>query len=390
MAGVTLTGLSKRFPDGTRAIDDVTLEVADGELLVCVGPSGSGKSTLLRLLAGLDEPSTGDIHIGERRVNDLPPQGRDVAMVFQNYALYPHMTVRDNLAFPLKMRGLPRTEIAQRVTRTARLLGLGALLERRPRQLSGGQRQRVAMGRALVRDPAVFLLDEPLSNLDAKLRVEIRAEIAALQRRLGTTTIYVTHDQVEAMTLGDRVAVFNGGRLLQAAPPRELYARPADLFVASFIGSPPMNLLRAELHRQGETTELRFAGTSVQAPAGLGAVPVGTPLVAGLRPEALHPVSDAGRHQLRGEITAVESLGHEIIVFFDSAGISGTEPIPGQESRHPSLAARLPANARVSSGDRLSLAFDPDALYVFTLAGQSLAWPTTDDDNTDDGNHPAD
>src|SRR5450759_2807321 len=247
MASVDFEHVDKVFPDGTRAVVDCTLRIADGELVVFVGPSGCGKSTLLRLLAGLDQVTSGTLRIGDRVVNDLAPQERNVAMVFQDYALYPFMSVRRNLEFPLKMRQLPREEMQRRIDWAAGLLDITALLDRLPKQLSGGQRQRVAMGRALVREPTVFLLDEPLSNLDAKLRVQVRAEIGELQRRTATTMIYVTHDQVEAMTLGDRVVVLNPGRLQPVAPPRELYDRPANVFVAGFIGNPPMNLFSTRL-----------------------------------------------------------------------------------------------------------------------------------------------
>jgi multiple sugar transport system ATP-binding protein len=242
MARVEFEHVDKIYAEGTHAVVDCSLEIADGELMVFVGPSGCGKSTLLRLVAGLEQLSSGTLRIGERVVNDLAPQERNVAMVFQDYALYPFMSVRRNLEFPLKMRKLPHSEIRRRVEWAAGLLDIAQVLERLPKQLSGGQRQRVAMGRALVREPAVFLLDEPLSNLDAKLRVQVRAEIGALQQRTGTTMIYVTHDQIEAMTLGDRVGVLHQGRLQQVAPPRELYDRPANVFVAGFIGNPPMNL----------------------------------------------------------------------------------------------------------------------------------------------------
>src|SRR5215218_6486300 len=247
MAEVILEGVTKIFPGGTVAVDDVDLEIADGELLVLVGPSGSGKTTVLRLTAGLEELSDGDIRIGDRVVNDLHPMDRDIAMVFQSYALYPHMTVRENIGFGLKLRHRPKAEIRDRVERAAEKLGLTDLLERKPAQLSGGQRQRVAMGRAIVRDPAAFLMDEPLSNLDAKLRVQMRTEVSRLQQRLGTTMIYVTHDQTEAMTLGDRVAVMRAGVLQQVATPMELYNHPKNLFVAGFIGSPAMNFFGAEL-----------------------------------------------------------------------------------------------------------------------------------------------
>ena len=243
MAKVTLTGVHKRYPDGFHAVRGVDLEIADGELVVLVGPSGCGKSTTLRMVAGLEEVSEGQVHIGDRLVNDVEPGDRDIAMVFQNYALYPHMTVRANMAFGLKMRRTPKAEIRERVGRAAEMLGIEPMLDRRPRELSGGQRQRVALGRAIVRDPAAFLFDEPLSNLDAKLRAETRTEIAGLHERLGATMIYVTHDQVEAMTLGQRLVLMNHGVVQQVDTPLEVYNNPANRFVATFIGSPPMNLI---------------------------------------------------------------------------------------------------------------------------------------------------
>ena len=250
MAEVTLENVVKVYPDGTEAVSDLSLEIADGELVVLVGPSGCGKTTALRMIAGLEEISSGTILVGERRVNDVDPRKRDLAMVFQNYALYPHMTVYRNIGFGLKLRKLPKDEIRRRVEQIARVLGIGELLDKKPRQLSGGQRQRVAMGRAIIRDPQAFLMDEPLSNLDAKLRVQMRAEIARIQREVNATTIYVTHDQVEAMTMGDRVAVLRKGVLQQVATPQELYAHPTNLFVASFIGSPAMNLVQARVERE--------------------------------------------------------------------------------------------------------------------------------------------
>ena len=243
MAGITLTDVSKIYDDGTRAVSDLNLDVKDGELVVFVGPSGCGKSTALRMIAGLEEISEGEVKIGDRVVNNLRPRDRDVAMVFQNYALYPHMTVAENIGFALRMRKVPKDEARRRIEETAKILGLREHLRRKPRQLSGGQRQRVAMGRAIVREPHVFLMDEPLSNLDAKLRVQMRAEISRIQRQLRVTTVYVTHDQVEAMTMGDRVAVLRRGLLQQFEAPQRLYERPANLFVASFIGSPAMNML---------------------------------------------------------------------------------------------------------------------------------------------------
>ncbi|HKF62435.1 MAG TPA: ATP-binding cassette domain-containing protein, partial [Dongiaceae bacterium] len=244
MAGIEFERVFKRFPGGVTAVEDLSLAIRDGEFMIFVGPSGCGKTTALRMVAGLEEINEGEIRIGGRRVNELDAQDRDIAMVFQNYALYPHKSVRDNIAFPLRMQRMGRTEISQRVSEVATLLGIEALLERRPGELSGGQRQRVAMGRAIVRHPQVFLMDEPLSNLDAKLRIQMRVELVKLHRRLGVTTIYVTHDQTEAMTLGQRVAVLNEGRIQQVAPPRQLYLHPANLFVASFIGSPPMNFVK--------------------------------------------------------------------------------------------------------------------------------------------------
>src|SRR5512145_352262 len=251
MADIVLDKLGKRYPNGFEAVKELSLEIAEAELLVLVGPSGCGKTTALRMIAGLEDISSGDLYIGGRRVNDVPEKDRDIAMVFQNYALYPHMTVAQNIAFSLKLSKRPRAEIKERVAETATLLGLEELLDRRPKQLSGGQRQRVAMGRAIIREPQVFLMDEPLSNLEAKLRVQTRAQIAALQKRLGVTTVYVTHDQVEALTMGDRVAVLLDGVLQQVDTPRALYDRPANLFVAGFIGSPAMNIKTVPLSDKG-------------------------------------------------------------------------------------------------------------------------------------------
>jgi multiple sugar transport system ATP-binding protein len=318
LARVSFEHVEKVYPGGVRALIDCSLEVADGELLVLVGPSGCGKSTLLRLLSGLEEPSAGTIRIDGRDVGAESPQSRNVAMVFQDYALYPHMTVRENLAFPLRMKKLERDAITSRVAKTAELLELGALLERLPRQLSGGQRQRVAMGRALVREPAAFLLDEPLSNLDAKLRSQVRAEIETLQRRTGTTMLYVTHDQVEAMTLGDRVAVLHEGRLQQVAPPRELYERPANVFVAGFIGSPPMNLFAARVAKDANgRLALAVAGSLLALPDALldaAAKHEGADITAGVRPESLALVAPNTPGALPARVEQVELLGHESLV----------------------------------------------------------------------------
>jgi ABC-type sugar transport system ATPase subunit len=304
MADVQFDKVSKLYPGNpSPIIDGLDLHVRDGELVVMVGPSGCGKSTVLRMLAGLETISAGELRIHGRRVNELEPKARDVAMVFQDYALYPHMSVRENLAFPLKMRRIPAAEQARRIARVAEMLHLGELLERKPAQLSGGQRQRVAMGRALVREASVFLLDEPLSNLDAKLRVQVRAEIAELQRRLGTTMLYVTHDQTEAMTLGQRVAVFNQGRLQQIGSPRELYERPANTFVASFIGQPPMSLIPVH-----------------GLPSGLIEIPAGCAYL-GIRPENLR-LARAGETGLPARVEMTEYLGHETLLHARIEGLA--------------------------------------------------------------------
>jgi multiple sugar transport system ATP-binding protein len=297
VATIVLDGITKEFPDGTTAVRSLDLSIADGELMVLVGPSGCGKTTALRMVAGLEEVTAGTIFINDRPVNDMEPRDRDIAMVFQSYALYPHLSVRENMAFSLKYRGTPRDEIRRRVQAAARILELEPLLDRKPRQLSGGQRQRVAMGRAIVRQPRAFLMDEPLSNLDAKLRVQMRAEIARLQRSLGVTTIYVTHDQTEAMTLGSRVAVIRHGELQQVAPPQELYLRPANLFVASFIGSPAMNLLEATIERGDGGPHVCFgphrlaiAAEAMRDHPGLDRY-LGRKVVLGIRPEHLEDAS---------------------------------------------------------------------------------------------------
>src|SRR5437764_477250 len=293
MAAITFDNVSKTYGDGFRAVSDLNLDVQDGEFVVFVGPSGCGKTTALRMIAGLEEVSEGDIRIGDRVVNNLPPGDRDVAMVFQNYALYPHMTVAENIGFALKLRKVPKKEAKKRIAETASIIGLTDHLDRKPKQLSGGQRQRVAMGRAIVRQPQVFLMDEPLSNLDAKLRVQMRAEISRIQRQLNVTTVYVTHDQVEAMTMGDRVAVLRRGVLQQFDAPQLLYERPANLFVASFIGSPAMNMVEATLDRNGDDIVCRLGSASFTLPAdvvkqrpGL-ANHLGKTIAVGIRPEAL-------------------------------------------------------------------------------------------------------
>jgi multiple sugar transport system ATP-binding protein len=315
MAEVTLQKVCKRYGE-VSVIEDLDLEVRDGELMVLVGPSGCGKSTVLRMIAGLEEISAGTVAIGGRVVNELAPRDRDIAMVFQNYALYPHMTIRENLEFGLKMRKTPRAEIDRLVAEAAGVLEMASLLSRKPRQLSGGQRQRVALGRALVRKPAVFLFDEPLSNLDAKLRVQMRAEIKRLQQHLGTTAVYVTHDQIEAMTMGSRIAVMRDGRIQQVGQPLEIYQRPRNLFVANFIGSPPMNFLRARLGRDAAAIASGFTlplPPAVRAAAG----EEGRPLILGIRPENVVDAREGGKGptaSLSVKVEFVEPLGDEVIV----------------------------------------------------------------------------
>jgi ABC-type sugar transport system ATPase subunit len=370
MATVTFQHVDKTYP-GTRALIDCCLEIADGELMVVVGPSGCGKSTLLRLVAGLETPSRGTLRIGDRVANDLRPQERNVAMVFQDYALYPYLTARGNLEFPLRMRKLPRDEQRQRVERVAALLDIGALLDRLPKQLSGGQRQRVAMGRALVREPTVFLLDEPLSNLDAKLRSQVRAEIKDLQRRTGTTMIYVTHDQVEAMTLGDRVAVLHEGRVQQVATPRDLYEQPANTFVAAFIGNPPMNLLPARIviDAGGHTTiEIHGQRLRLDDVAASWRAHAGQAVSLGIRPEALRitKTAAAGALEISASVTRTESLGHETLVY-GTISDSGAEPV--------GMIARVPGMPDLSDGERVILELNPADLRLFAADGERIPGP---------------
>jgi multiple sugar transport system ATP-binding protein len=363
MASVAFEHVDKVYPGGTQAIADCTLAIADGELVVFVGPSGCGKSTLLRMLAGLETVTRGAIRIGEWVVNDLTPQERNVAMVFQDYALYPFMTVRRNLEFPLRMRRMARTEIDRQVAWAADILEIGGVLERLPKQLSGGQRQRVAMGRALVRQPTVSLLDEPLSNLDAKLRVDVRAEIAELQRRVGTTMVYVTHDQTEAMTLGHRIAVLDHGRIQQIAPPQELYDRPANAFVAGFIGNPPMNILPARARAADrDRIELTVGGQRVAVHTPLAAA-IGSAdraMRIGIRPEGLTiaPAPAAGR-ALDAEVDHVEFLGHETLLHAHLA--TGEDP--------PRLVVRIAGMEHRAAGDRVQLVLDGAQLHVFDEHG---------------------
>jgi multiple sugar transport system ATP-binding protein len=358
MAKVVLKNLDKKYPNGFHAVRDLSLDIADGEFIVLVGPSGCGKSTTLRMVAGLEEATGGKICSGDRLVNDVAPGDRDIAMVFQNYALYPHMSVRQNMAFGLKMRRTPKTEIEKRVAEAAAILSIEQLLDRRPRELSGGQRQRVALGRAIVREPKVFLFDEPLSNLDAKLRVQMRAEIARLHLRLKTTIIYVTHDQVEAMTLGDRIVLMDRGVVQQVDTPMNIYRHPANQFVASFIGSPAMNFIPGEI----ENGTFRFAAINgTQAAAAVTAynevrlhdvLPPG-PAVLGIRPEDL--VSEKNGDPLATvTLDVVEHMGHETIAHFALAGKDHV--------------ARLPATTRAQPGDRLPLSIRPGAYHLFSAA----------------------
>jgi multiple sugar transport system ATP-binding protein len=390
MAEVTFEGVGKVYPDGTRAVSGMTLEIHDGEFMVLVGPSGCGKTTALRMVAGLENISEGVVRIGERVVNHVPPRDRDIAMVFQSYALYPHLSVYENIAFGLKLRKEKKSEIDQRVHEAARILGLEPFLKRKPRALSGGQRQRVAMGRAIVRRPQAFLMDEPLSNLDAKLRVQTRAEIAKLQNDLGTTTIYVTHDQIEAMTMGDRVAVMRKGEIQQVAPPQELYERPVNLFVGGFIGSPAMNMVEATLARSNgsyivETGGQRLALDQefVSARAGLQ-VYEGKKVVLGIRPEdledaALVPDTPADE-RIHGKVELTEALGSEIMAHFTvDAPPALTEDVKelaedigaehtvtrAEEETHTTMVGRFDPRSKVKEGETAEVAVETRGLHFF-------------------------
>jgi multiple sugar transport system ATP-binding protein len=377
MAEIQLEHLTKIFPGGTVAVDDVELRVEDGEFLVLVGPSGCGKSTLLRMIAGLEEVSEGRIAIGGTEVTDLAPRRRDIAMVFQSYALYPHMSVRQNIGYGLKVRRTPKAEVKRRVEEVANLLGLEQLLDRRPAQLSGGQRQRVAMGRAIVREPKAFLMDEPLSNLDAKLRVGMRASLAQLHTRLGVTTVYVTHDQTEAMTLGQRVAVMRDGRVLQVDTPQTLYREPADLFVAGFIGTPAMNLVEARL----DGDDVVFGPNRVPLDPARRPPTRDGRLVLGIRPEAFEEAAFArpGLPTLDATVTVLEELGADAHVFFrvdaepagDAKAASGqAEPLAGGGTL---FTARVEPSTTVQVGDRMRLAVDPARFHFFDpVSGRSL------------------
>jgi multiple sugar transport system ATP-binding protein len=378
VAPITLERLSKVYGDGTKAVCDLDLRIGDGEFVVLVGPSGCGKTTALRMVAGLEEITSGEVRVGDRVVNDLPPKDRDIAMVFQNYALYPHMTAYDNIAFGLKMRDVSRAEIDRRVTDASRALGLDEVLRKKPRTLSGGQRQRVAMGRAIVREPQAFLMDEPLSNLDAKLRVEMRAEITRIQRDLKVTTMYVTHDQTEAMTLGDRVAVLKRGVLQQLATPRELYNGPVNLFVAGFIGSPPMNFLPATVN--GTEVELPF-GTVTLSHQKAQQVQGKDLLIAGIRPEHFNDAavvdSSIRGHgsTFRATVDVVEWLGHEAYAYIPfeappevSEQLAQLERDLDGETLRTQLVVSLDANSRIVKGEEAEIWVDPEQMHLFDPA----------------------
>jgi multiple sugar transport system ATP-binding protein len=382
MSEIVLDQVTKRFPDGTEAVKQMSLDIPDGEFVILVGPSGCGKSTALRMIAGLEDISEGELKIDDRVVNDLAPKDRDIAMVFQNYALYPHMTVRDNMAFPLKLADVPKEEIETKVNEAAETLDLTELLDRRPANLSGGQRQRVAMGRAIVRDPKAYLMDEPLSNLDAKLRVQMRTEVARIQQRLGTTTVYVTHDQTEAMTLGDRVAVMRTGVLQQVGKPTELYAHPVNLFVAGFIGSPAMNFVPGTL--SGGKLSTPFG--ELPAPEGVSGGDGGgnREVIVGIRPENLEDArvvdTEAKSHgaTFKAKLDLVESLGAEYYAYFHLEGTrvesehlsevaadAGLGEVPSAKAGDTSLVARLNEMSEISEGDEIELWLDTRRIHLF-------------------------
>ena len=373
MAEVSFHEVTKVFPNGTTAVDALTCTIADGEFMVLVGPSGCGKTTALRMVAGLEEPTSGAIAIGGKVVNGVSPKDRDIAMVFQSYALYPHKSVLENLAFGLRQRKMPTAEIEERVREVSSLLTLNELLDRKPAQLSGGQRQRVAMGRALARSPRVYLLDEPLSNLDAQLRTQLRADLKQLHQRFSTTTIYVTHDQVEAMTLGERIGVMSNGKLLQLGTPQEIYRHPANVFVAGFIGSPPMNLLSAS------ATDGRVnAGDLVLEVSG---APSGE-LVVGVRPEALRLMTGATEEQtMQVRVEVVELLGHETIVYGSIRGhrvatASSGAGIPSLPSDRAIVVARLDARRQPTVGETITLGISLEDVHLFDAkSGEPVARP---------------
>jgi multiple sugar transport system ATP-binding protein len=390
MSEIVFEDVTKRFPDGTEAVKGMSLDIPDGEFVILVGPSGCGKSTALRMIAGLEDISEGELKIDDRVVNDLAPKDRDIAMVFQNYALYPHMSVRQNMAFPLKLAGVDQPEIDRKVSEAADTLDLTDFLDRRPANLSGGQRQRVAMGRAIVRDPKAYLMDEPLSNLDAKLRVQMRTEVARIQQRLGTTTVYVTHDQTEAMTLGDRVAVMRAGLLQQVGKPTELYNNPTNLFVAGFIGSPAMNFVPGTI----EDSKVKTAFGDLPIPDGAKAAGGGgREVIVGIRPEHLEDarvVDTEARDYgttFKAKLDLLEALGAEWYAYFHLEGTrvesehltevaadAGLEEIPSAQAGDTSLTARLNEMSEISEGDEIELWLDTRRLHLFDPeTGDNLA-----------------
>jgi multiple sugar transport system ATP-binding protein len=395
MAAIEFRELRKVYPGGALAVDDLDLDIEDGEFLVLVGPSGSGKTTVLRMAAGLEQPTSGRVFIGGELVNNIPPTDRNIAMVFQSYALYPHMSVYANMAFGLKLHGVAKREIQSRVNSTAKMLGLEDLLKRKPSQLSGGQRQRVAMGRAIVREPDAFLMDEPLSNLDAKLRVEMRAYLATLHHRLRTTTLYVTHDQTEAMTMGERVAVMCDGRLQQIDRPQVLYERPANLFVAGFVGSPAMNLVRTRLVAENGELAVELGGKSLRLPRealarrpGLGGY-AGAELIVGVRPEDIEDASlvpSANGSTLEVRVLLAEAMGAEVIAHFPLVDRADTETGSLVGPQHPDapqlegsggeavLTARLSPRSAARSGEPLRVAVDVERLHFFDPETEEAIW----------------
>lgn len=390
MAEIVLDHVNKSYPDGHTAVRDLNLTIADGEFLILVGPSGCGKTTTLNMIAGLEDISSGELRIAGERVNEKAPKDRDIAMVFQSYALYPHMTVRQNIAFPLTLAKMRKADIAQKVSETAKILDLTNLLDRKPSQLSGGQRQRVAMGRAIVRHPKAFLMDEPLSNLDAKLRVQMRGEIAQLQRRLGTTTVYVTHDQTEAMTLGDRVVVMYGGIAQQIGTPEELYERPANLFVAGFIGSPAMNFFPARLTAIGLTLPFGEVTLAPEVQGVIAAHPKPENVIVGVRPEHIQDAALIDAYQriraltFQVKVNLVESLGADKYLYFTtespavhSVQLDELAEVEGESALHENqFVARVPAESKIAIGQSVELAFDTARLAVFDAdSGANLTIP---------------
>jgi multiple sugar transport system ATP-binding protein len=390
MAEIVLDHISKSYRDGATAVKDLSITIADGEFLILVGPSGCGKTTTLNMIAGLEDISSGELRIGGERVNEKAPKDRDIAMVFQSYALYPHMTVRQNIAFPLTLAKMKKAQIAQKVEETAKILDLTELLDRKPSQLSGGQRQRVAMGRAIVRQPKAFLMDEPLSNLDAKLRVQMRGEIARLQKRLGTTTVYVTHDQTEAMTLGDRVVVMHGGIAQQIGTPDELYEHPANLFVAGFIGSPAMNFFPATLTPIGLKLPFGEVMLTPEVQQAIAQHPSPENVIVGVRPEHLTDAALIDAYQriraliFEAKVELVESLGADKFVYFSTAGQAAhsaqLDELAGETGAPENqFVARVPAESKAASGQSIELAFDATKLAVFDAgSGANLTIAASD------------